>query len=123
MKMSEHYNSRVSNTLPAFGWILARFSSGARFTVPHNRINEQRHKASCRSGRSGMGGDLLSEALSCAPDRATLMVLLAAMPVAIALYFNCRSRAGRLRPAFSLGKLEAIECERAMLLYKKAARR
>src|SRR5215475_9707212 len=74
-------------------------------------------------GVGGMGGGLLSEALLFAPDRATLMALLAALPVALALYFNCRSRAGRLRPAFSLGKLEAIECERAMLLYKKAARR
>src|SRR5215470_17599030 len=70
-----------------------------------------------------MGGGLLSEALLFAPDRATLMALLAVLPVALALYLNCRSRAGRLRPAFSLGKLEAIECERAMLLYKKAARR
>jgi hypothetical protein len=68
-----------------------------------------------------MGGGLLSEALLLAPDRATLMALLAAMPVALALYLNCRSRAGQIRPAFSLGKLEAIECERAMLLYKKAA--
>ena len=70
-----------------------------------------------------MGGGLLSQALLFAPDRATLMALLAALPVALALYFNCRSRAGRMRPAFSLGKLEAIECERAMLLYKKASRR
>jgi len=70
-----------------------------------------------------MGGGLLSEALLFAPDRATLMALLAVLPVALALYLNCRSRAGRLRTAFSLGKLEAIESERAMLLYKKAARR
>ena len=70
-----------------------------------------------------MGGALLSEALLLAPNGATLIALPALLPVALALYLNCRSRAGRIRPALALGRLEAIECERAVLLYRKATRR
>ena len=75
------------------------------------------------SGIHVMGGGLLSEAFLFVPSTSTLMALLAALPAALALYLYCRSRAWRIRPALSLGKLEAIECERAQLLYRKAARR
>ena len=70
-----------------------------------------------------MGGGFLNEALLFAPDSGTLLALLAALPFALALYLNCRSRARGIRPAFSLGRLEAIEFERALLLYRKVARR
>jgi hypothetical protein len=36
---------KVSVAVPAFGWILARFSSGARSTIPRNRTSEQRRRA------------------------------------------------------------------------------
>jgi DnaJ-domain-containing protein 1 len=110
--------------MPAFGRSLARFSSGAHFTVSLKREPVSSEEARCTSsGIHVMGGGLLSEAFLFAPSTSTLMALLAALPVALALYLYCRSRAWRIRPALSLGKLEAIECERALLLYRKAARR
>src|SRR3954453_7924244 len=100
--------------MPAFGRSLARFSSGAHFTVSLKREPMSSDEARCNfEGIHVMGGGLLSEALLFAPSTSTLMALLAALPAALALYLYCRSRAWRIRPALSLGKLEAIECERA----------
>jgi len=70
-----------------------------------------------------MGGGLLGDLLVFAPNAATLLALAAALPVWLGLYLRCRSEARRSRPALSLGKLDAIELERAVLLYEKVARR
>jgi hypothetical protein len=61
--------------------------------------------------------------LGLAPDPAILTALTASVPIWLALYLRCRAQARRRRPALSLGTLEAIEHERAVLLYAKAARR
>jgi DnaJ-domain-containing protein 1 len=66
---------------------------------------------------------LLEGIFALAPDAATLAALAAIVPVWLALYLTSRSRARRARPELALGRLEAIELERALLLYEKAARR
>src|SRR5262245_13806559 len=70
-----------------------------------------------------MLGGLLSEALSFAPGGAVLFALAAALPSLLVLYVHCSVEAGKRRRDHSLGKLETIELERAVLLYRKAARR
>jgi len=70
-----------------------------------------------------MPGGLLSEVLSFAPSDAALLALASALPMLLVLYLHCSLRARRLRPDHSLGKLETIELERAVLLYEKACRR
>src|SRR5438045_5712564 len=70
-----------------------------------------------------MSGGVLGEILGLAPDAAMLAALAATVPGWLAVYLRCRAQARRIRPALSLGRLEAIEHERAVLLYAKAARR
>jgi len=70
-----------------------------------------------------MLGELLSEALSFAPDSAVLFALAAVLPSLLVLYVHCSVEAGKRRRDHSLGRLETIELERAVLLYRKAARR
>ena len=70
-----------------------------------------------------MLGELLSEALSFAPDSAVLFALAAVLPSLLVLYAHCSVEAGKRRRDHSLGRLETIELERAVLLYRKAARR
>src|SRR5947209_8232048 len=79
-------------------------------------------KARCR-GRCVMSGGWLDQIFALAPDAAMMTALAAMVPIWLALYLICRARARRARPELSLGKLEAIELERALLLYEKAARR
>jgi DnaJ-domain-containing protein 1 len=70
-----------------------------------------------------MVGGLLSEVLAFAPDRATLVALSAVLPVLFLFYVHYSLGARRCRSDFSLSKLEAIELQRAVLLYGKVARR
>ncbi len=70
-----------------------------------------------------MPGDPIGQALSFAPDRATLSALLAVMPALLVFYVRCSLGAKKLRPDFWLGKLEKLELERAVLLYAKVSRR
>jgi DnaJ-domain-containing protein 1 len=70
-----------------------------------------------------MSGEIISEVLSFAPSSATLVALLAGLPVVAALYLYCRVESNRIRPDLSLGKLERLELERAVLLYGKVCRR
>jgi hypothetical protein len=70
-----------------------------------------------------MLGELLSEALSFAPGSAVLFALAAVLPSLLVLYVHCSVEAAKRRRDHSLGRLETIELERAVLLYRKAARR
>ena len=70
-----------------------------------------------------MVGGLLSEILAFAPGSATLIALSLVAPVLFVSYVHCSLGARRSRPDFALGKLEAIELQRALLLYAKVARR
>jgi hypothetical protein len=70
-----------------------------------------------------MLGDPFTEAISFAPSHATLFALAAVLPMLFTLYVRCSLQVNRLRPDLSLGKLEAIELRRAVLLYEKASRR
>jgi DnaJ-domain-containing protein 1 len=70
-----------------------------------------------------MVGGLLSEVLAFAPDSATLIALSVVLPVLFLLYSHYSVGARRCRSDFSLSKLEAIELQRAVLLYGKVARR
>ena len=70
-----------------------------------------------------MVGGLLSEVLAFAPDSATLVALSAVLPVLFLFYVHYSLGARRCRSDFSLSKLEAIELQRAVLLYGKVAKR
>jgi DnaJ domain len=70
-----------------------------------------------------MAGELFSEVISFAPNSATLFALLLALPILFASYVHYNLGTRRCRPDFSLSKLEAIELQRAVLLYGKVARR
>jgi hypothetical protein len=70
-----------------------------------------------------MPGGLLSEALAFAPNSAALFALLAMLPALCALYLHFSVGARKLRPTLSLGQLETIELERAVLLYEKVSKR
>jgi hypothetical protein len=70
-----------------------------------------------------MPGGPFTEAISFAPSDAVLFALSAALPTLFILYVRCSLQVKRLGRAFSLGKLEAIELRRAVLLYEKASRR
>src|SRR5258706_296098 len=81
-------------------------------------------EARCRSGSvSRMFGGPFVEAISFAPRDAAVVALAAALPALFILYVRCSLRMKRLRLDLSLGKLEALELCRAMLLYRKASRR
>jgi hypothetical protein len=70
-----------------------------------------------------MLGALFGEAMSFALSDAALLALSAALPTLLILYLRCSLEARKLRPDLSLGKLETIELQRAVLLYEKALRR
>jgi hypothetical protein len=70
-----------------------------------------------------MADGLLGEILSFAPGDGTLLALLAVLPIFVCLYVRCSAGARKTRPDLSLGKLEAFELERAMLVYGKVSRR
>jgi len=54
---------------------------------------------------------------------ATLIASIAMLPALVAGYAICTSRARRTTPDFTLGKLETIELDRAMLLYERVCER
>jgi hypothetical protein len=70
-----------------------------------------------------MVGGLFSEVLAFAPDSATLIALSAVLPVLFISYVRYSLGARRCRDDFALSKLEAIELQRAVLLYGKVAKR
>jgi hypothetical protein len=70
-----------------------------------------------------MAGGLFSEVLSIAPNGATLFALLAVLAILFVSYVHYSVGARRCRPDFSLSNLEAIELQRAVLLYGKVAKR
>ncbi len=70
-----------------------------------------------------MVDELLGEILSFAPGNGILVALLAVLPILVYLYVHCSAGARRTRPDLSLGKLEAFELERAVLVYGKVCRR
>src|SRR5882757_11241129 len=70
-----------------------------------------------------MPGGLFNQAVSFALSGAALLALSAALPALFILYVRCSLKARKLRPDLSLGKLETIELQRAVLLYEKALRR
>src|SRR5258708_19813823 len=70
-----------------------------------------------------MIGGLFGEAISFALSDAALLALAAALPTLLVLYLRCSLEARKLGPDLSLGKLETIELQRAVLLYEKALRR
>jgi hypothetical protein len=70
-----------------------------------------------------MLGELFSEALSFAPGSAALGALVAVLPGLLLLYVHCSVESATRRRDHSLGKLETIELDRALLLYSKVARR
>src|SRR5262249_45770359 len=80
----------------------------------------------CRPNESGVGvmvGGLFSGVLAFAPGSATLVALSVALPVLFLSYVHYSLGARRSRPDFALSKLEAIELQRALLLYAKVANR
>jgi hypothetical protein len=70
-----------------------------------------------------MVGELLSEVLAFAPGNTTLIALGAALPVLFLSCVHYSRSARRFRSDFGLSKLEAIELQRAVLLYAKVAKR
>ena len=70
-----------------------------------------------------MAGGLFSEVLSFAPNSATLFALSAVLTILFVSYVHYSVSARRCRPDFSLSNLEAIELQRAVLLYVKVAKR
>jgi hypothetical protein len=70
-----------------------------------------------------MLGGLFGEAISFALSDAALLALSAALPTLLILYLRCSLEARKLTPDLSLGKLETIELQRAVLLYEKAQQR
>jgi DnaJ-domain-containing protein 1 len=70
-----------------------------------------------------MVGGLFSEVLAFAPGSATLIALVVVLPVLFLSYVHYSLGARRFRPDFALSKLEAIELQRAVLLYAKVAKR
>jgi hypothetical protein len=70
-----------------------------------------------------MVGGLFSEVLAFAPDSATLIALSVVLPVLFLSYVHYSLGARRRGPDFALSRLEAIELQRAVLLYGKVAER
>jgi DnaJ domain len=70
-----------------------------------------------------MVGGLFSDVLAFAPGSATLIALLAALPVLFLSYVHYSLGARRFQANFALSKLEEIELHRAVLLYAKVAKR
>jgi DnaJ domain len=67
-----------------------------------------------------MLGGLFNDAISFALSDASLLALSAALPALLILYVRYSLKAKELGPDLSLGKLETIELQRAVLLYEKA---
>jgi DnaJ domain len=70
-----------------------------------------------------MPGVLISEALSFAPSGIALFALFAVPSILLVSYLRYMIAVRKLRPDFSLRKLESIELQRAVLLYGKVTRR
>jgi hypothetical protein len=70
-----------------------------------------------------MLGGLGDQSLFVAPSSAPLAALLVVPPGLLVCYISYRLAARQLRPAFSLRPLEALELQRALLLYEMASKR
>jgi hypothetical protein len=74
-------------------------------------------------GVMGMSGEVISEALSFGPDGASLVALFATLPGLFVCYIRYRLAGRALWPTLSLRKLESIELQRSVVLYKMVSKR
>jgi DnaJ domain len=70
-----------------------------------------------------MSGEVVSEALSFGPSGASLVALLATLPGLFVFYLRYRLAGRALWPTLSLRKLESIELQRSVVLYRMVSKR
>ena len=71
----------------------------------------------------GMSGEVISEVLSFAPNGAPFIALFATLPGLFVCYIRYRLAEKPLLPTLSLRKLESIELQRSIMLYKMVSER
>jgi hypothetical protein len=78
----------------------------------------------CRiGGVMSMSGEAIREALSFGPSDASLLALFATLPGLFVCYIRYRLAGRALWPTVSLRKLESIELQRSVVLYKMVSKR